>query len=189
MKIPPLIANNRKKFAALVVAAIILFSLVAWTAFSPAILSPQSEAALSNSLFRYTKSESIVNITDGEGSYSFIFGLDYNETVSPGSPTIVVVFASLLSEQKSGGFLKGVALQVVSSSVLIDGQDETGVRSMVTTSGGIMTDRLSGVDINDTGGSNVIAARLIISTVDVNYIGYLQGSEQAVTLNGTLTIV
>src|SRR5580704_17747523 len=98
MKIPPLIANNRKKFAALVFVAIILFSLVAWIAFSPAILSPQSEATLSNSLFRYTKSESIINITDGEGSYSFIFGLDYNETVSPGSSTIVVVFASLLSE-------------------------------------------------------------------------------------------
>ncbi len=80
--------------------------------------------------------------------------MDYNGTLTPGIPAIVEVFVSLLSENKSSGFLKGVSLDFVGSGVLVDGSEDTGVKSMVTNSGGIITDRLSGVDINDTGGTH-----------------------------------
>lgn len=188
MKLPPIVAKNWKKLACLLIAVIVIVSLGTWTALSPSVLSPQSETELSGSLFRYAKSTSTLNITDGEGSYSFIFGVDYNETVTPGVPSIILVFASLLNEEKSSGLLKGVALQINNAAVLIDGVEDTGVKSMVVSNGGILSDRLSGIDINDSSGVHQISARLIVSTVDVNYIGYFSGNEEVLSLNGTITI-
>jgi hypothetical protein len=184
----PFLRKDTRKILSVAVLLVILGSVLAWTVLSPLPLSPQSQGQLSSSLFSFAKTASILNISDGEGSYSFLFGMDYNGTLTPGIPAIVEVFVSLLSENKSSGFLKGVSLDFVSSGVLVDGSEDTGVKSMVTNSGGIITDRLSGVDINDTGGTHELTARLIISTVDVNYIGFLSGTEQVTSLNGTITI-
>jgi len=184
----PSLRKDFKKILSAAVIIIISGSILAWTILSPRILSPQSKGQLSDSLFGFVKSTSVLNVSDGEGSYSFLFGLDYNATLSPGVPTIVEVFVSLLSENKTSGFLRGVSLDFVSSTVLIDGSEDAGVKSMVTNSGSIITDRLSGVDINDTGGTHQLSARLIISTVDVNYIGFLGGNELVTSLNGTITI-
>ena len=188
MKFPFISREHWKALVSLTIIAILLASLLVWTASAPAILSPQTESDLSSTLFQYTKIRNVLNVTDGEGTYSFLFGLDYNGTVSPGIPSIVEVYISLLSEQKSSGFLKGVSLEIMSSRVLIDSQEDSGAKSVVSNSGDIFTDRLSGVDINETGGTHQLSIRLIVSTVDVNYIGYLGGSEEAITLNGTLTI-
>jgi hypothetical protein len=183
--------SSRKNLKKLVVAgliAIILVSLLLWTVLAPPILLPQSQSSLSNSLFQFAKATKLLNVSDGAGSYSFLMGMDYNETVSPGSPTIVVVFISLVSEQKSSSFLRGVSLAIDNSAVLIDGRDDSGLKSMITRNEGIMTDRLSGLDINQTSGTHSLVTRLIVSTVDVNYIGYVSGNEQVVLLNGTISI-
>lgn len=174
---------------ALGVAVLVVLALVAWTVYSPVTLSPQSESQLSSSLFQYAKTTKLLNISDGEGSYSFLFGLDYNESARSGVPTIVEVFASLVGEDKGTSFLTGVALQIVSSNILIDGSEEFGVVSMVTRSSGILIDRLSNVEINETGGTHLLSARLIVSTVDVNYIGYFTGTDEVVSLNGTISVV
>jgi hypothetical protein len=188
MKLPVVLRKNWKRVATLSLVIIIFLALVAWTAISPTILVPQSTTSLSESLFQYAKDKSTLNITDGEGTYSFLFGIDYNESLNPGVPTIVEVYISMQSEQKSSGFLKGVGLQILSSRVLVDGIEDSGVTSMITTSSGIITDRLSNVDINDTSGIHELSTRLIVSTEDVNYIGYFGGSEQVISLNGTIAI-
>ena len=183
--------SPRKNLKRLVVAgliSIILLSLLLWTVLSPPILLPQSESSLSNSLFQFAKTTKVLNVTDAEGSYSFLMGMDFNETVSPGSPTIVEVLISLANEQKSSAFLRGVSFTIESSAVLIDGRGDAGLKSMSTRNGGIVTDRLSGIDINQTSGIHSLVTRLIVSTVDVNYIGYVSGNEQIVLLNGTISV-
>jgi len=189
MKFPLISSRRLKVLIALSVIVIILISLEAWTASAPGILTPQSETSLNETLFQYAVTRSTLNITDGEGSYSFLFGLDYNESVSPGIPSIVLVYVSMLTEQKTSGFLKGTSLAIDSANVLIDGIEVLGVRSQVSSNGMILTDRLSNVAINETGGSHQITARLIVSTVDVNYIGYFGGNEEAISLNGTINVV
>jgi hypothetical protein len=188
MKAPQLYAKHWKTLVALVVIAIVLVSLEAWTASAPQILTPQSEASLNNSLFQYTETKNFWNVTDSEGAYSFLFGMDYNLTVSPGVPSIVLIYVSMLTEQKSSGFLKGTGLAIEGAKILIDGVEDAGVQSRVSSNGMVLTDRLSDVDINETGGTHQLSARLIVSTVDVNYIGYLGGSEEPISLNGTITI-
>ncbi len=188
MKSSVISAKNLKKVAGLGILILLVAVLLSWTVLSPKTLLPQTESQISESLFQVAKTTRLFNISDGEGSYSFLFGLDFNESVSPRTPTIVESFFSLVAEQKSSAFLRGVALEIVSSSVLINGIRDSGISSMVTSNGAIVIDRLSGVDINETGGDQQLSARLIVSTVDVNYIGYFGGSEQAVTLNGTISI-
>ena len=109
--------------------------------------------------------------------------------LSPGIPSIVLVYVSMLTEQRTSGFLKGTGLAIDSAEVLIDGVEVSGVRSAVSSTGSILTDRLSNVAINETGGTHQISARLLVSTVDVNYIGYFGGSEEAISLNGTISVV
>lgn len=166
-----------------------VISLAGWTLFSPTVLVPQSQESLSGSLFQFAKTTSQVNITDGEGSYTFLFGVDYNETVSAGIPSIVEAFVSLQYEVKTSDFLRGASLEIDSSSVLIDGHEDGGVNSMVSASGGLITDRLSNVFINETSGNHTLTVRLLVSNVDVNYIGYFPGDEELVVLNGTVSIV
>jgi hypothetical protein len=189
MKTAFLSRSQWKRFVSLVVIVVVIVSLADWTVFSPVTLTSSTSQELHESVFQFVKATSILNITDGEGAYSFLLGLDYNDTVSTGLPSIVVVYISLLNEQKNNGFLRGVSLQVVSSRVLVDGVEYPGVKSEVSFNSAILTDRLSGVEINDTAGSHRITARLILSTVDVNYIGYLGGSEKAINLNGTITVL
>jgi hypothetical protein len=189
MKFPLFSSRHWKILVALSLIAIIFVSLEVWTVFAPPILNPQSETSLNETLFQYTKTKSILNITDGEGSYSFLFGLDYNETASAGIPSIVLVYVSMLSEQRTSSFLKGTGLAIESANVLIDGVEVSGVKSVVSSTGSILTDRLSNVAINETGGSHQISARLLVSTVDVNYIGYFGGSEEPINLNGTISVV
>lgn len=170
------------------VILVVILSLAAWTAESPAALSPQSQASVSDSLFHFAKTTELVNVTDGEGSYSFLFGMDYNTTVTPGVPTLIEVFASLVSEQKTSAFLKGVTLDIASSDVLLNGSGDSQVTPMILKSSGIIVDRLTELAINETSGVLDLSARLIITVVDVNYIGSFSGNQQVVSLNGTISI-
>ncbi len=184
----PAAPRNLKKFLFLGVILILFISIGSWTALSPQVLSVQSNSQIANSLFQFAKVKQLVNFTDGEGSYAFLFGMDYNDSASQGVPTIVQVFASLLSQRITSGFQRGIGLQVTRSTVLIDGIEDSGISSRTTTSGEIVISRLSQVELNRTGGTHMLSVRMIVSTVDVNYIGYLPGTEQVVSLNGTISI-
>ena len=187
--VKPAPRRNLKKFIFVGVILILLISIASWTAFSPQILSVQDSSQISSSLFQFGKVKQLVNFTDGEGSYTFLFGMDYNDSASPGVPTIVQVFASLVNQGTSSGFLRGVGLQVSQYTVLIDGVEDEGISSRSTNNGAILESRLSQIEINQTGGTHVLSVRMIVSTVDVNYIGYLPGVEELVSLNGTISIL
>jgi hypothetical protein len=185
--VKPAPGRNLKKFIFLGVILILLISIASWTALSPQILSVQSSSRISSSLFQFAKVKQLVNFTNGEGSYTFLFGMDYNDSASPGVPAIVQVFAALVNQGTSSGFLRGVGLQVSHYSVLIDGVEDDGISSRSTNNGAILIARLSQVEINQTGGSHALSVRMIVSTVDINYIGYLSGIEELVSLNGTIS--
>jgi hypothetical protein len=180
--------GNRKKIIFFSIILVIIISISAWTIVSPQILSAQNSSQITSSLFQFAKATELVNISDSEGSYSFLFGIDYNNTASPGVPTIVEVFASLVTERINSGFLKGVGLELTHSTVLIDGVEDYGISSRSTTSGAILVERLSQIEINYTGGSHELSVHLVVSTEDVNYIGYVSGTEHEVSLNGTISI-
>ena len=133
----PAAPRNLKKFLFLGVILILFISIGSWTALSPQVLLVQSNSQIANSLFQFAKVKQLVNFTDGEGSYAFLFGMDYNDSASQGVPTIVQVFASLLSQRITSGFQRGIGLQVTRSTVLIDGIEDSGISSRTTTSGEI----------------------------------------------------
>jgi hypothetical protein len=180
--------KNWIRVIAILIVAVVLVSLAAWTWASPETLSLQPQTSISSSLFQFAKATREFNVTDGEGAYSFLFGIDYNDSTAPGIPTIVDTFVSLVSEQSTSGFLRGVSLNIASASILINGTSATGVKSMLTRNSEIISDRLTGVPIDNSSGRVTISARLIVSVVDVNYIGYFAGNDQIVILNGSISI-
>ncbi|MDA4112266.1 MAG: hypothetical protein OK439_06970 [Thaumarchaeota archaeon] len=188
-RFPSVFSRNWKKFVYIGIVEIILVSLAIWTIVSPSYLVVQDPSQISDSLFQFAKVREVVNFVDGEGTYAFLFGMDFNNTLSHGIPTIVEVFASLITQHSGSAFIKGVALEVIDANVLIDGVQNSGVNHRFTYHSNILIDYLSFVQNNDTSGSHSISVRLIVSTSDVNYIGYFSGTEQVVSLNGTIAIV
>lgn len=184
-----LLRRNWKKIISILIIVLLAASLASWTLLSPKYMTVQSNEETSSSIFQYANIRQIVNFSDGEGAYSFLFGLDYNKNVSAGVPTIVAVYASLLSQRTSSSFLRGVALQVTAATILINGVQDEGVKTRFTSNSNILIYYLTDVQVNETGGLYGLSARLVVSTVDVNYIGYFSGTEQVVSLNGTLTVV
>lgn len=149
---------------------------------------PQTGSDLSRSLFHYANENETVSFSDSEAHYSFLFGMSYNTNVSQGQMIIVEIFSSLLS-QKSSGLMRGVALHLDSASVSIDGLQVKPIEVRVTSSPTILIVYLTSIQINAGAGKHLISARLLLSTIDVNYLGYFGGSEQAVNLNGTIVVV
>jgi hypothetical protein len=177
-----------KKILSILIVVLLAASLASWTLLSPKYMTVQSGVEDSNSLFQYASSRQVVNFSDAGGSYGFLFGLDYNRNVSAGVPTIVEVYASLISQQKSSGFMRGVALQVTAATVLIDGVEDEGVKIRFTSNSAILIYYLTGVQVNETEGLYSLSVRLVVSTVDVDYVGYFSGNEEVVSLNGTLSV-
>ncbi|MFI5422153.1 MAG: hypothetical protein ACHQ1H_14410, partial [Nitrososphaerales archaeon] len=173
-----------RKHAVITFVEIILISLILWTAYSPTPLAVQNNADLSNSLFQFAKTTEIVNSSDGSGIYSFLFGMDHNSSYNPGSHTIIEVYASLVAGEIHSGFTKGIALQFDEVQVLIDGTQDTGVKDRVSNQQNIVINYLSPVQFSQPPGMHNLTVRLIVSIVDVNYIGYASGNQFLVTLNG-----
>jgi hypothetical protein len=182
-------SRHWKIIALVVFVEAVLISLALWTAYSPSTLSVQNPSELSNSLFQFAKTTRAGNATDASGSYSFLFGADYNTTFSAGVPTIVEVYATVTSEQITSSFTKGVALQIDEAQVLIDGAQDSGVKERITESNQMLIDYLSYVQSNGALGTHTLSVRLIVSIIDVNYIGYAQGTQFLVSLNGTFVLV
>jgi hypothetical protein len=182
-------SKHWKKLTVVVVVDLLLISLALWTAYSPAILSTRTPSEISTSLFQFAKTTEVVNTSDSAGAYSFLFGEDYNSTLTSGVPTILQVYASLTAAQISSGFTKGVGLQFDETRILIDGSQVAGANERITPGTNSTIDFLSFVPPNIVPGTHTLSVRLIVSSVDVNYIGYFSGNQFLVTLNGTFSTV
>lgn len=180
---------GRKKLAVIVFVEIILISLAVWTAYSPAPLSVQSSSDLANSLFQFAKTTQTVNTSDGSGTYGFLFGMDHNASYKAGSQTIIEVYASLVDEHILSHFTRGIALQFDEVKVFIDNTQDAGVKDRVTSQQNIDINYLSPVQFSQPPGLHNLTVRLIVSIVDVNYIGYAPNNQFLVTLKGNFSVV
>ncbi|MGH2638151.1 MAG: hypothetical protein ACRDF4_02530 [Rhabdochlamydiaceae bacterium] len=171
-----------------IIILIFASSLLGWTLLSPHYMSVQDSSEISSSVFQYANDIREVNFTDAGGSYSFLFALDYNKNLTLGQPAVVAVYISLVSEKISSLFEKGVSLKIDGAAALIDGDVAEGSGDRSTFAPNILSVFLTSVKANSPG-AHSLSARLIVSTVDVNYVGYFSGSEQVVDLNGTIGVV
>lgn len=178
-----------KRLIGAIVIILLVGSLIAWTLSSPVPLQVQSESMLSSSILQYAKVVQRFTITDGGGSYTFAFGVAYNENVTAGEPFIVDVYALLVSSTLASGFQRGVALRLQHATVQIDGVADAGIKVRTTYSSSVASFYLTYLETNSSSGKQVITVRLILQTIDVNYIGYLSGTTQLVQLNATVNVV
>jgi hypothetical protein len=174
--------------AASVVIAVIVGSLAAWTLLSPAALSPQNNGELYSGIFSASKSVSSLNLSDGAGSYSFLFGLDYVSNISQGSAVEFKVYGALVDQKIDSGFTRAISLQVDSASMFVNSSEDTSSRTSESIRAGIMTESFQNPNTNIPLGVYNLTIRLLVSTVDLNYVGYSVGTMGVVTMAGNFSI-
>lgn len=180
---------SRRIVALLVVVIIILAGLTAWTIKSPTTLSVQSDQQLKNSVMAFSKSFSNLSTTDSAGSYTFKFGFDYPDVpIQRGATTVFKVYTALISEQFSSPLARGVTLSVQSATLLVNGKEDTSVKVVTTTQPSLQVIEFQFVNTSLPAGNYNTTARLVLSTVDVFYVGFFSGSTSIVTLDGSFTI-
>jgi hypothetical protein len=167
---------------------LIIAGLAAWTISSPKPMSLQSPGQLQTGIFSFSKSQIALNTSDGSGSYSFRFGLDYDSNVSAGTQTVFKVYVVLVGEKITSFFTRAVSMDVTSALVLIDGTDDAGVKTSSAINGGILTESLENPNTSLAAGSHNLTVRLIVSTIDLNYVGYSTGPSQVAELSGLFNI-
>jgi hypothetical protein len=183
MKLPKTI-----KIASFVIVGLILIGLVIWTVTSPTSLKMQSKSQLQEGLFGFSKDVVGYNISDGSGTYEFEFGLDYSQNLTSGSATKVAVYCALVNEEITSFFTKGVALSLQSSSLSIDGKFDNTVESSKIISN-LQTYYIEIPAVSASLGNHTLQVSLLVSTIDINYIGNSAGNFHPVLLNGTFTLV
>jgi hypothetical protein len=177
------------KIALIIIVALILIGLVIWTVISPSPLPVVSQSQLQNGLFGYSKNVASYNISDGSGTYNFKFGLDYSQNLTGGSSTKVAVYCALADKEISSFFTKGVALTLLSSSLSIDGTVDNNLIESSKVQSNLQTYYFGIPAVSTSLGNHNLQVRILVSTIDVNYIGNSAGSYQSVILNGTFTVV
>lgn len=177
-----------RKLLAVIAIVAVAGSLAVWTVTSPVVMQQQSEEMLSTSIFQYARETRNFTFVDGSGAFLFHFGLAYNANVIPGQPMIVVVYASLVGQNITSAFTRGVSIQLQHATLLVDGTTDSGVKVRSTYTPQVASFYLSYISINASAGVHLITIRLILNSVDVNYIGYLTGSTQLVELNATVAL-
>jgi hypothetical protein len=173
---------------AIAVLALVFAGLFLWTASAPGALVLQSHEALSEGIFSFSKSEISINATDSAGSYSFKFGLDYVENASLGSSIEAKVYGALVTEEISSSFTRAISLSVRSASLLEDGVVDVQVETETTLRGGILTESFQNPSTELSLGQHNLTVRLLVSCVDLNYIGYNVDPPQVVTLQGLFNV-
>jgi hypothetical protein len=177
-----------RKLLAVMMIVIVAASLVAWTILSPVEMQVQSHEQLSSSILQYARSVDRIAVRDGGGSYEFELGLDYNSNETSHQPFAIIVYAFLVSENITSPFVRGVGLSLQGSTVLVDGIEDHTVKVRSTYSPQVASFFLTFVEVNSTG-LHKLAARLILNTVDLNYIGYMAGTTDIVSLNGSIAVL
>lgn len=177
--------RSKKILAGVVVIIVIAVALSAWTLSSPSVLPVHSQADLENGLFASSYTSVSYNITDGSGEYFFKFGVDYDQTILNHSATEISVYCALAGERITSYITKGVALSLQSSSLVVDGRPFSGSTITSKLESGLQVYSFGIRNFAGPEGNHTFSVLLFVSTVDVNYIGNLPGSFQAVSLNGS----
>ncbi len=183
--------KRKRKIIALAVTALVVLvaSLSVWTGESPAPLASQSSEQLKSSVIAFAPTRSTLNLSDPAGTLQFIFGFDYsNVSIQAGSATVFKVYITLTSEQLSF-FSRGVSLKVRDANLLVDGSVDKEAKVVTTLNPALDTVSFNFVNTSIPAGVHSATARLLVSTIDEFYVGYLDGTTQVVELNGTFTIV
>ncbi len=180
---------TRIKFAGIVLVVMVVVTLTAWSASSPPVLTVRSQSQLDSTLFSYARSFSTQNFTDGSGIYTFKFGFDYpNTTVSQGERIELGIYCALVNQQITSPFTRGIALNLQSGSLLVNNREDSSIKIVSKTQPGLQAYYIQNPNTNIPLGSYNITARLLLETIDDNYVGNLQGTLQVVNLNGVLNI-
>ncbi|MHB1909035.1 MAG: hypothetical protein ACYCQJ_09230 [Nitrososphaerales archaeon] len=166
---------------------LVIIGLVAWTEAAPPFLGVQSRNSLQSGLFGTSLTETQRNITDYGGSFSFLFGLDYNQNITRGSASEIAVYCALQSESP-GFFTKGVSLSLDGSSVTIDGNPDSNFTFASRFEPSMQIYYFGNPAMDLDNGNHTLQVKLFLSTTEVNYIGYTAGSFMSVLLNGTFVV-
>jgi hypothetical protein len=174
---------------ALLFLVVVLVILAGWTASSPPTLGVQSQSQLTDSLFSYAQSIVTQNFSDPSGNYVFKFGFDYpNASVPQGQHIQLAVYCALINQQISSFFERGISIALQSGSLLVDGKSDFSVKIISKLQSNIQIFYFQNPNTNIPVGKHNITARLVLSTIVVNYIGSYGGSTEIVTLNGLMNI-
>ncbi|HZW58385.1 MAG TPA: hypothetical protein VFF30_19010 [Nitrososphaerales archaeon] len=180
---------SRRLVAVIVIVVLIVAGLAVWTIRAPTTLTVQSEDQLKNSVMAFSRSFSNLSISDSAGSYTFRFGFDYpNNSISRGSATVFKVYAALTSQQLSSSFARGISLDVQSATLLVDGKEDASVKVVTTAQPTLEVIQFEFVNTSLPAGTYNTTARLVLSTMDVYYVGYFTGTTSIVTMDGSFTI-
>jgi hypothetical protein len=171
------------------VIVLIVIGLVVWTVTSPSTLAVQTKNQLENGLFSYSQDTVNYNMTDGSGTYAFKFGLDYSKNLTNDSPVKLTVYCALVNQEISSPFTRGVALALQSSSVSIDQRFDNSIEVTAKIISGLQTYSFVIPNLSTTSGNHSLQVNILVSTVDVNYIGNAGGTYQSVLLNGTFDVI
>ncbi len=175
-------------FGLIATVLLVVIGIVFWTFSAPQALKVQSQSDLRSGIFSISTSQNWLNATDGAGSYSFKFGLDYNTNVTQGSAVEIKVYGALVSEKITSSFTRAISLTVNSASLLIDNSDDTLVQAATSLRGGIFTESFQNLDSSLPVGSHNLTIALLVSVVDLNYIGYSVGAPMAESLSGLFNV-
>ena len=151
-------------------------------------MTAQNDAQLAGTLFNSAINVITVNVSDSSGTFSFKFGLDVANPIQKGSASRLSIYAALTSQQITSSFSKGISLSLETASLTLDNSLDGSIKIVTATQGNLLAYYLENINTNLPDGSHTISARLIVTTIDVNYIGFTQGSIAAVTLEGTVNI-
>ena len=179
---------TRLRVVAIAIIVLLVLGLAIWTATSPQTLEVQSPSQLQTSLLSYSKSFQELNFSDGSGSYSFRLGFDYSSNISIGSKTQLAVYCALVNETISSPLTKGIALGLQSSSLLVDGSRDAGVSLVSRLQAGLETFYFQNPNTNIALGMHNFTARLIISMIDVNFIGNFETGTELVSVSGIINM-
>lgn len=183
--------KNTLRVLILVIVIVILLGLsVEYTLLkAPTIMQVQSSSDQKNSIISVAHVYTNARFSDGSGNYNFRFGFDYpNTSIPSGGATVFKVYGVLTSEQISSFFTRGVSLSLQSGSLIVDGHYDNNAKVDVSTQSSIQVIEFELLNANFTQGSHTVSARLVLSTIDIDYIGYVTGQTQIVELNGTFSV-
>ena len=156
---------------------------------APPIMQVQSPSDQKNSIISVAHTYQNASFRDGSGSYTFRFGFDYpNTSIPSGGATVFKVYGVLTSEQITSFFTRGVSLNLESGSLIVDGHYDNNAKVDVSTQPSIEVIEFELLNANFTQGWHTVSARLVLSTIDIDYIGYFTGQTQIVELNGTFSV-
>jgi hypothetical protein len=183
--------NSRKTvvIGVVIVLALILIGLVIWTVTSPSPLPVQSKTEVQQGLFGFSQNVAAYNVSDGSGTYNFEFGLDYTKNLTTGSPAKITVYCALVDEEITSFFTRGVALTLQSASLSIDNKSDNTLSVSSKVFSNLQTYSFVISALSASAGNHTLQVKLLLSTLDVNYIGNSAGSYQLVLLNGSFSVV